>query len=69
MSKSIKVRCEPCCGTGVKGRYEGMGGRRAWKIRACRTCGGSGERWETPAVRRRRERDEAAARPREKKRK
>ncbi len=33
------VRCEPCLGMGYKG-HQG----RSWRIRACRACGGSGQR-------------------------
>ena len=37
------VRCEPCLGLGYKGRSE----RGSWKIRPCRSCGGTGQRRET----------------------
>ena len=42
-----KVRCEPCTGTGIKGRWRTGARGRSWKIEACRACGGCGERFPT----------------------
>jgi DnaJ-class molecular chaperone len=45
------IRCEPCLGMGYKGRYRQTAKGKAWKIEACRACGGRGER---PAPQRKR---------------
>jgi DnaJ-class molecular chaperone len=36
-------RCEPCCGTGIRGRWRSRARGRVWKIEACRVCQGRGE--------------------------
>jgi DnaJ-class molecular chaperone len=38
------VTCKACMGTGIKGRWEGTGDKKQWKIRACRSCGGGGQK-------------------------
>lgn len=38
------VLCAPCLGMGYKGRYRRTSKGRVWKIEACRSCGGTGQR-------------------------
>lgn len=51
-SQPVTVRCEPCCGTGIKGRWRHTARGRAWKIGTCAACRGTGQQ---DAPRRRKE--------------